>query len=543
MRAALRPAIIALAYAAVTAGMVSQLVNYSALTTASYPGDARLIVWTLAWDNHAVLDWLPLFDANIFYPAPHSLAFNEHLFGVSLFTLPFYAATRNPVLAYNVVWLSSFVLNGIAMHALLHRYTRRDLAAFAGALVYTFSYYKMLHAHGHLHLVWTWLLPLSVLALHRWNDRPSIGRALVWAVTILLQALASWYLAVMVAMVNAAVLAALAIRWKGGWRERCAHLALAALVVAGPVWPFAREYRSLEPAAAAEAATNSADAGAYLMPPEHTWVGRLWLARVGAGPRWLWGERTVFIGWTALALALVGLVAGLRARPRLTLFYLMLGALAVALSLGPAVGPEDGWRPFDLMARVPGLGAFRAPARFALVALVSLSVLVALAVASLQSRFPRTVPFAALIVLPLMLSEWFVLGFPLGKPQPFDIPPIYRVPELRQARALVSLPEYREAPAWHLGSDYLFYSTAHWRPIVNGYGRTEPPEHFRVVSHMRAFPGPNNARTMRRLGVEFVVFHGDRFGAGADEIVRTALAMPEYALVANIGSDYLFRVR
>ena len=152
--------------------MVSQLVNYSSFGTASFEGDARLIIWTLAWDNHAVLDRLPLFDANIFYPAPHSLAYNEHLFGLSLFTLPLYGLTRNPVLAYNLVWLLSFVLNGLAMHALLRRYTGRELASFTGALVYTFCYYKMLHAHGHLHLVWTWLLPLSVLALHRWNDSP-----------------------------------------------------------------------------------------------------------------------------------------------------------------------------------------------------------------------------------------------------------------------------------------------------------------------------------------------------------------------------------
>ena len=201
--------------------MVSQLVNYSAFATASYPGDARLIIWTLAWDNHAVLDRLPLFASNIFYPAPRSLAFNEHLFGVSLFTLPIYALTRNPVLAYNAVWVLSFVLNGLAMHALLRRYTGRELASFAGSLVYTFSYYKMLHAHGHLHLVWTWLIPLSLIALHRWNDRPSIARSLLWAITVLLQALTSWYLAVMVAMINVAAAMALALRWRGECRARC----------------------------------------------------------------------------------------------------------------------------------------------------------------------------------------------------------------------------------------------------------------------------------------------------------------------------------
>jgi len=192
------------------------------------------------------------------------------------------------------------------MHALLRRYTGRELASFAGSLVYTFSYYKMLHAHGHLHLVWTWLIPLSLIALHRWNDRPSIARSLLWAITVLLQALTSWYLAVMVAMINVAAAMALALRWRGECRARCGHVLLAAALVSAAVWPFAREYRYLEPSATAEVAANSADIAGYLVPPEHTWMGRLWMQHIGRGPRWIWGERTVFIGWTALALAMAG---------------------------------------------------------------------------------------------------------------------------------------------------------------------------------------------------------------------------------------------
>jgi hypothetical protein len=534
-------ALLCAAYAAVTVAMVSQLVNYSAFSTASYPGDARLIIWTLAWDNHAVLDRLPLFDSNIFYPAARSLAFNEHLFGVSLFTLPIYALTRNPVLAYNTVWALSFVLNGLAMHALLRRYTGRELASFAGALVYTFSYYKMLHAHGHLHLVWTWLIPLSLVALHRWNDKPSIARSLLWALTVLLQALTSWYLAVFVAMINVAAAMALALRWRGEWRARCGHVLLAAALVAAAVWPFAREYRYLEPSAAAEVAANSADIAGYLVPPEHTWMGRLWMQHIGRGPRWIWGERTVFIGWTALALAMAGGAIGLATRSRVAMFYLLVTAVALALSLGPS-GGADGWHVFDLLTRLPGLGGFRAPARFASMMLVGVSVLVALAVAALQARWPARTATAAVVLLPLMLSEWYVVDFPLGKPQAFSTPAIYRTAEVKNARALVSLPEYRGRPEWFLGSDYLFYSMTHWRPIVNGYGRTEPAEHFRVISHMVAFPGPNNARTMRRLGIDYVVVHAERIGSEADEMIRVASGMPEYTLMARNGSDYLFRV-
>jgi hypothetical protein len=113
-----------------------------------------------------------------------------------------------------------------------------------------------------------------------------------------------------------------------------------------------------------------------------------------------------------------------------------------------------------------------------------MSVFVALAVAALQRRCsPRAAASAAAVFLPIMLREWFVVGFPLGKPQPFEVAAIYRVPELQQARALVSLPDYRGT------------------------------------------------------------LHGDRYGAGATDVVREATQMQEYVLVARVGSDYLFRVK
>src|SRR5919201_5416223 len=123
------PAAIALLYVAACRVMLAPICNFSHLATASYGGDARAFIWVLAWDNHVVLDRVPsLFNANKLYPLPNALAYGEHLFGISLFTLPVYALTRNPVLAYNVVWVASFVLNAMAVYALVRRHVRDRLA-------------------------------------------------------------------------------------------------------------------------------------------------------------------------------------------------------------------------------------------------------------------------------------------------------------------------------------------------------------------------------------------------------------------------------
>jgi hypothetical protein len=537
---------LAAVYLAVTLVMTWPIFNLRHVTSASYEGDARLIIWTLAWDNHAVLARLPLFESNIFYPAHDSLAYNEHLFGISLFTLPIYALTHNPVLAYNIVWLLSYVLCGLATHVLLRRYVASDLAAFAGSLVFTFSFYKMLHGHGHLQQIWTWLLPLSLLLLDRWIDRASWGRAFAWAAVTILQLLGSWYVALMTIMANVVLLAwRLLTRRPDRPLVRAAQLIVVTATAVAVVWPFARHYRTLQPASAREAASMSADADSYLLPAENTWTGQAFIKFVRRGPRGMFGERTMTIGWIALALAIAG-IAGIRdgvgSDPKWLVPYVILSVVALLLSLGPPAH-ASGWSLYSFAAeRLPAFGGFRSPARFGLLVLLGVSVFAALGSEVLIRRLPSG-RAAMFVVIPLMLSEWFVIGFPGKRPQPFLTPDIYRSPQVQSAHALVSLPDYRTDPHWFWEPDYLLYSTVHWRPIVNGYGRTEPPDHSHAISHMMAFPGPNNARSMRELGVQYVVLHASRYPDGAADILRVAQASPEYDLVLRSGSDYLFRVR
>jgi hypothetical protein len=531
---------IGLFYLLATGVMTWPLVNYSAFGTASYPGDARLIIWTLAWDNHATINRLPLFESNIYHPAPNSLSYNEHLFGMSLFTLPVYVISGNPVLAYNVIWVLSFLLNALATHVLLKRYVRDDLAAAAGSVAFTFSFYKMLHGHGHLQQVWTWLLPVSVLCLYGWARRPTLTRALIWASTVVLQALSSWYLAVIAGVLQAVLLADIALSRADEGRARPIwQLAIAAVAGAAAVWPFARHYGALAPTQAVEAALYSADLGAYLMPPENTWLGQLWMGRGWSGPRWIWGERTLYLGWIALALSAIGIVEVVRLRHwRLLALYGGLLTIGFTLSLGPS---ERSWTAFGAFSMLPGVASFRAPARFAVLVILGLSLFVSLGAQRMRAA-GQGGRVLFLLLVPLMLSEYYVVKFPNGKPARFDVPAIYRAAALTNAKAIVSLPDYYARPEWFFEPDYLYYSTAHWRPIVNGYGRSSPPDYLPLISAVSTFPAPAAAVAMRRAGVDHVVLHTTRYQVDTTELVRSAKASVDFQLVGTVGADYLFKV-
>lgn len=564
-------AVLVASYAALTLVMTWPYVNYADFASASYGGDARLIIWTLAWDNHALLSGLPLFQSNLFFPAAESLQYNEHLFGVSLFTLPWAAAGASPVLAYNATSWLAFFLNGITAFALLRRFVPNPFPVFVGSLAYACSFYVMLHAHGHLHLIWIWPLPLSMLLLDQWFDDPRVWRLVPWFATVLIGALTSWYVAVMVLLVNGLMTLILllvqrdqpgrerpavmhhvesarpgrdpaAAALRGGWR-RLGYLACAVVALGVCLAPLARHYVGLR-SAPGEAAAFSASLASYLVPPENTIVGRWWMTHMDARPGSIWGEQTLFAGWIALALAAVGLGVLMRGR-HVSQRAWVFPALAVGgflLSLGPSPSLLGGstLAPFSWLAALPGFEGMRSPARFAAVVMLGVAGLAAIGGAAVTRAFLSRKPAALLALVPLMLMEWFVVGFPAGKPVPYPVPAIYQTPQVRSARSLVSLPEYANTPEWVLGADYLYYSTVHWRPIVNGFGRAQPANYADVLTRVRNFP--SSADDLRALGVQYVVLHADRFPDGARDMLAAAQASVSCRLVLQIGSDYLFEI-
>ena len=94
------------AYAALTIALTWPLGAGLARDVPSDFGDPLLNAWILAWDaTHLGQRW---WNANIFHPHPLALAYSEHLLPQAIQILPFYAATKNPILCYNLLFLSTF---------------------------------------------------------------------------------------------------------------------------------------------------------------------------------------------------------------------------------------------------------------------------------------------------------------------------------------------------------------------------------------------------------------------------------------------------
>ncbi len=165
-----------LGYAALTCVLFSPLLTNlgSGLHDRS---DTALNTWIVAWQAHILLgDPLALFDAPIFYPLADTLALSEILWPAAPLAVPLLAATGNPVLVYNLLFLLSFPLAGLGMYLLAREMAARRPAAFLAGLIYAFSPHQFGHL-SQLQLLSIAWLPLTLLFLERlWTrGRPADG--------------------------------------------------------------------------------------------------------------------------------------------------------------------------------------------------------------------------------------------------------------------------------------------------------------------------------------------------------------------------------
>src|SRR5258705_8925902 len=163
-------------------------------------GDSVLNMWILSWDCEQFRAILTghfshlrtFFDANIFHPAPLTLAYSEHLVPQALQIFPIYALTENPILCYNLLFLSTFVLSGLGMYLFLREVTGNAIAAFVGGLLFAFAPYRI-PPSSHLQVLSSQWMPFALYGFRRYFDGGRT-RALAGATaSIVLQGLSCGY--------------------------------------------------------------------------------------------------------------------------------------------------------------------------------------------------------------------------------------------------------------------------------------------------------------------------------------------------------------
>jgi F5/8 type C domain len=516
------------------------LALHPARTLPSDLGDTLLTTWIVSWDADRLRHGLRgLWDAPIFYPYRGTLAFSETLLGVAVFTAPVYWVTGDPVLTYNIAFLLSFTIAGIGMYLLARELTGSRAAALTAGLYYAFGPLRMSQI-SHIQMVATGWIPFALWGLHRYFSTRQRRWLVVFATSWVLQTLSNTYAGYFVAVPIAIVVLDGVLQARERRGRLLAHLCAAgllagiALAPAGLAYYHARtinhQVRGVE-----EIVANSADLRAFIVGKNSVGIWRWLPTAVGIDP-----EKELFPGLFALCLAAIGVSAAVRdrARRRTGFVYLAIAIVAVALSLGPHVriwgatitehGPYS-W----LLAFVPGMDGMRVPARFAIVAIAAISVLLAIGVdwtlTRAAPRFRRLIAAACLIMVvadgwavPITTVRYAARGRPEDRAVASWLAD-------RAPGALLHLPA--RPPTGEQMLDYQFMTLVHGHPIVNGYsGYATPLLDFLAsgtspLNDLARFP--STVRMLRAIGVRYVFVH-----PGDYDPASRADALPERTIEA-----------
>jgi hypothetical protein len=286
---------------------------WSVFTTHLAPdvGDPLFNLYILKWVAHeAHRGFAGFWDAPFFFPVRSVLAYSDHLLGPGLAAAAFTSLVPEGlprwIPAYNLLLLLSFAATGLAGCFVLRRGGLGWAAAWLGGVMYAFSPFRW-DQLSHLQILLMQLIPVTLWSFDRLLARPGRGRAALFLCCYLLHLSGGCYLAFMIHIPLAVLLANRLpeMRRSGRWRAELPVLGGTALIAAGAAGALFSRYLVVARAAGLHwgpgaVRTWGASIVSYLTPSHSNLYSQLLPASLYRP------ENSLFPGWLAGGLAFLG---------------------------------------------------------------------------------------------------------------------------------------------------------------------------------------------------------------------------------------------
>jgi hypothetical protein len=178
----------------------------------------------------------------------------------------------------------------------------------------------------------------------------------------------------------------------------------------------------------------------------------------------------------------------------------------------------------------------RAAARFGNLFLLAIALLAAIGLARLRQGsggHARNRQWAAAVaVAAVVLVNLEALRAPFEYRRWSGIPEIYRLLANEPGKVVLAEVPFYPPGAIFKNADYVLNSTAHWRPLMNGYSGYIPSTYLDAAGLLQYFPEPRAFPLLNANGVTHIMFHPDRWGRDAPRVVEIVSSRPDLELRA-----------
>ena len=474
--------------------------------------DTQLHYWTLWWWSRALAtNPLEVWHAPQFAPYPYTLAYSDHFAAFGVFCAP-------------LIWLGvpiGLLLNGaVIASAVATVWAVRALARDAGAarwpallvgLAVGFGAFRTTQL-AHLQMLATWMLPLAVLWFRQAMRAPHVRS---WPAFGFLMVVASAFgLSIYHGFMLVPVLgiASVVLLVQTPAAERIAFIKklllfgfVSGLVLLPSLWPYFQVQRTT-------AVVRSLDELANWSAPLQAWF-----AVPAQHPIWprLFGDlvtgRPELVLAPGLLLSLAALL-GLGVCNRLRWMWGAVIVVGFILASGSVLSIWDGEAgiplPFaGVVARLPGYGALRVPARWGWLVTFGLAMLAA---QGLSRPWMMTRRWPMLLATLLLVSDLSWPSIPtMETPQALPERPVYTWLALQQnPRTILELPVNPHVESV-VQAERLWWQTIHGQRTVTGYSGIAPASQVLLARDAAHLPRADVLARLAALGVDTLVVHRD----------------------------------
>ena len=204
-------------------------------------------------------------------------------------------------------------------------------------------------------------------------------------------------------------------------------------------------------------------------------------------------------------------------------------------SLGPA------GRVFPLLrAWLPAFRIVRAPARFASIVLLGMSVLTSIGlvrIAPTPSRRFVMLAAGAMLILEYGTTPLSTQGIPRERPRLYT----WVSEQPRQVTLELPVPPPTSLPLHD--AFYMYAQTWHWQPLANGYSGHYTKAYLELLNALVGFPDERSSDAMALTGIQRVILHRELFRPGEyARIVRALDGRQDYHLLTTT-TDHMGEAR
>ncbi len=483
-------------------------------------GDPMFNAWTLARNHQCILgnNCPDYADGNIYFPNQNSMLYSETQLSAGILTLPLYFINDNPLFAYNVWTIASFMFGGWFMYMLAKYLSKgNELFSVASGLIFTLSPFKM-SAVTHLQNLSIFYLPLLVLFILRYIEtsqrRYLVGISIIGSLLFN----ASWYNLAFSFVTVSMLIAGLWISRQLAWKK-LTYLCLSLGIALATTIPVMVRYVSFSKAQGAsfsltEQALYASSVVDYFIPHNGTGLGMIaeavkpgrYINSVSADSFSYHGVSLYFVAvlllymavkqqkkkdpnsfnhrfvWSITAIAAVGFIFSLGPLLKITKSYFYGPVLEESFKV-MLVGPY-----YLLLKILPELSFIRAVGRW--------SVLVLFALCCLLALFPLYRGYLPFSKQKIKLLSGFLLLFmvfelyPLHRVQMSSLPQAYNIeipkvyeyvksePKIQNLIILNGDTEYFSGKAIFERTSQVLWAGYHNKNLFNGYSGYTPNRYF-----------------------------------------------------------------